>query len=369
MIWLLLGTLVPGFLVAWSASHFVRAMAARWGWVDRPGPRKLHAAPMPTSGGTAIWLAVVAPFALGYAMVGLVAVGAVPVHMLPNIVQTHWHGLLGQAGKLWALLALGTLLMGLGFLDDRRGLDWRLRLGVQVAVAILLVGNGLRLTFFLDVPLFTAVLSVVWIVAVINAFNLLDNMNGLSAGVAAIASSFLAAVMLLAPEPDTHTPQLFVAGFLLLLVGALLGFLWHNYPPAKLFMGNAGSYFVGFHVATATVMATFAGGDMPRHAVLAPICVLAIPLYDMVSVVLIRIRQGRSPFVGDTSHFSHRLVELGLSQKHAVWTIYLATATCSLGALLLYQVDSAGAAIVLLMVASVLTIIAILESTGRKNDE
>ena len=150
------------------------------------------------------------------------------------------------------------------------------------------------------------------------------------------------------------------------VAGSLVGFLVHNRPPARLFMGDAGSYLVGYLLAMATLSATFAGDDVPNHAILAPLCVLAVPLYDTVSVVAIRLRQGRSPFEGDTSHFSHRLVELGLSKKHAVWTIYLATATCGVGALLLHQVDSIGAAMVVIMVGCVLTIIAILETAGRK---
>ncbi len=101
-----------------------------------------------------------------------------------------------------------------------------------------------------------------WIVGLVNSFNMLDNMDGLSGGVAAIAAAMLAAVLLIAPDPETHGPQLFVAGFLLVLVGSLLGFLWHNRPPARLFMGDAGSYFIGFCLAVATIAATFAGEQL-----------------------------------------------------------------------------------------------------------
>jgi len=208
----------------------------------------------------------------------------------------------------------------------------------------------------------------VWIVGLVNSFNMLDNMDGLSAGVAAIGAAMLAAVMLLAPDPATDQPQLFVGGFLLVLVGALSGFLWHNRPPARLFMGDAGAYFTGYLLAMATLTATFAGGSVPRHAILAPLCVLAVPLYDTVSVIGIRLRQGRSPFHGDKSHFSHRLVALGMTRPQAVLTIYLATATCGLGALLLHQVNTAGACVVLLMVACVLLLVAILEHAGRRGE-
>ena len=138
-------------------------------------------------------------------------------------------------------------------------------------------------------------LSVVWIVGLVNSFNMLDNMDGLSAGVAAIAAAILAAAALFAPRPDNHQPQLFVAGFLLLIVGSLLGFLGHNRPPARLFMGDAGSYLIGYLLAMATLTATFAGGGLPQHGALAPLCVMAVPIYDTASVVLIRLHSGGVP--------------------------------------------------------------------------
>ncbi len=218
---------------------------------------------------------------------------------------------------------------------------------------------------FVNVPWLTSIVSVLWIVALVNSFNMLDNMDGLSAGVAAIASAILAAVLLTTNDPQTSAPQLFVAGFLLVLVGSLVGFLAHNRPPAGIFMGDAGSYFIGFYVAVATIMATFSGGDLPRHSILAPLFVMAVPFYDMLTVIMIRIRQGHSPFEADKNHFSHRLVELGMTKVQAVLTIYLLTATCGLGALLLHQVDQIGAVIVALLVACVLMLVGVLETTVR----
>jgi UDP-GlcNAc:undecaprenyl-phosphate GlcNAc-1-phosphate transferase len=228
------------------------------------------------------------------------------------------------------------------------------------------VWQGWRLTVFVDQPMLTNVLSVLWIVGIVNAFNLLDNMDGLSAGVAWIAAVLLAVVMLMGPHAEPAGPQLFVAGFLIVLAGAIGGFWFYNKPPATIFMGDAGSYFIGFCIAAATLMATFAGNELPRHAVLAPLCVLAVPIYDTLSVVWIRLRAGRSPFEGDKNHFSHRLVQLGLTTRQAVATIYLLTFACGLGALLLHQVNVLGAIVILLMIASVLTVIAILEATARR---
>jgi UDP-GlcNAc:undecaprenyl-phosphate GlcNAc-1-phosphate transferase len=150
---------------------------------------------------------------------------------------------------------------------------------------------------------------------------------------------------------------------MLALLGGLLGFLRHNWPPAKIFMGDAGSYFVGYWIAVGTLLSTYPGskGATP-HAVVAPLCLLAIPLYDTFSVIWIRVREGRSPFQADKKHFSHRLVELGMSKTQAVATIYLATLTCSLGALILPRTDLVGAGIVVSIVFAMLALIAVLES-------
>lgn len=374
MIWLIAGAVIPSLVIAWAGGWAVRRWGPRWGFIDQPGHRKLHSRPMPTSGGIAIWLGVVVPLALGHAVLALVVASraqatawGLPPIAVPSFVEPHLSGLSQQAGKLWLILAGGTVLLILGLIDDRRGLDWRLRLSIQtaVALAIVLFQPRLRMTLFVDAPWLTTGLSVLWIVGLVNAFNMLDNMDGLSAGVASIAAVMLAAVLLLVPDPVRHPPQIFVGGFLLVLLGALLGFLWHNRPPARLFMGDAGSYWIGYLLAVATLTATFAGEDTPPHAILAPLCVLAVPLYDVATVVFIRLREGRSPFAGDKSHFSHRLVELGMTKTQAVLTIYLATATCGLGAFLLHQVDLAGACVILLLVACMLVLVAILEAAGR----
>lgn len=367
MIWLVVGSVLPAAVVAWVCGFVVRWIGPRWGWVDRPGPRKVHDQPVPTGGGVAIWLGVVAPLAAGHALLwGLTGMAPEAASgWLPAWVLPHVPGLLHQAGRMWGVLAGGTALVLLGLVDDRRGLDWRLRLVVQTAVAVAMVAWGYRLTAFVHWPILTAVLSVLWIVGLTNSFNMLDNMDGLSAGLGAICSGLLAAVVLVAPSPATHQPQLFIGGFLLVLLGSLAGFLWHNRPPARLFMGDAGAYWIGYLLAVVTLAATFAGYEAP-HRILAPLCVLAVPLYDTATVVFIRLRQGRSPFVGDKSHFSHRLVELGMTPPQAVLTIYLATATCGLGALVLHQVDYTGAAIVLLVVVCMLVLVGILETVGRR---
>jgi UDP-GlcNAc:undecaprenyl-phosphate GlcNAc-1-phosphate transferase len=253
-------------------------------------------------------------------------------------------------------------------MDDRYGLDWRVRIAVEFAVAAAIVyGLKLQLTAYIDLPWLTPILSVIWIVMLINSFNMLDNMDALSAGVAAIIAGMLALMLLTTTEPAQREPQLFVGVMALALLGGLLGFLKHNWPPASIFMGDSGSYFVGYWIAVTTLLSTYSGssGQAP-HAVFAPLCLLAIPIYDTLSVIAIRLREGRSPFQADKKHFSHRLVELGMTKRQAVGTIYLATSTCSLGALLLPRTDWIGAGLVLLIVLAMLGLIALLESLTSK---
>ncbi|MBC8875449.1 MAG: undecaprenyl/decaprenyl-phosphate alpha-N-acetylglucosaminyl 1-phosphate transferase [Planctomycetes bacterium] len=367
--WFVPAAVMPSLLVAWAVAYLVRRWAPSWGLLDKPGERKVHTTSTPLGGGLAIWLAVVGPLAVGQLILWLVDSGRLDIGIVPQFARAHIDGLAQQSAALWTVVGAGTVLMLVGLADDRWGLPWQLRLGTQFAVAATCVTwQDWRLTAFIDIPGVTWLLSVLWIVALVNAFNMLDNMDGLSSGIAAIASGLLATVLLTVRAPDANGPQLFVGGFLLVLVGALVGFLWHNRPVAKLFMGDAGSYFVGFLIAVMTLLATFASyGTAAQHAVLAPLCVMAVPLYDMLTVLWIRLREGRSPFQADKSHFSHRLVELGLTKGQAVLTIYLTTATCGLGALLLHRVDAIGAGIILLMVLCVLMLIAILETTGRRN--
>ena len=363
------GSLAPSLIIALLATYFVRRYAASWGLIDQPGDRKVHTTPTPRGGGLAIWLGVIGAFAFG--MLGLWLADRVPAikSLVPEFADDYIPGIWSQVGKLWLLLAAGSVLMLLGLMDDRGGLSWQLRLLVEFGVAAVCVWmiDDLRLSAFINMPLLMGALSVLWIVALINSFNMLDNMDGLSGGVAAIAASMLATVLMMAPDPTTKQPQLFVAGLLLVVVGALLGFLWHNLPPAKIFMGDAGAYFIGFMIAIATLLASYTGYHSDkRHAILAPLLVMAVPLYDMTTVILIRLRAGKSPFAADKNHFSHRLVDLGLTKTQAVLTVYLTTATCGLAALLLHKVDTAGAVVIMLLVGCILSLIGILETTARR---
>ena len=271
---------------------------------------------------------------------------------------------MARAGEFWKLAIAGVVVATMGFLDDYRPLPWQPRLLMQLGIAVGLASCGFRATVFASQPWIGFVLTVLWIGVLINAFNFLDNMDALSSGIGLIASVIFASVML----TSTADPKWFVGGVLLVLAGSIMGFLCHNWPPARIFMGDAGSMFIGLMLAALTLHGTFYDAKQStRSVILAPLCVLAVPLYDFTSVMLIRLSQGRSPFQADKSHFSHRLVELGLSRKYAVLTVHLCTITTGIGALLLYRVqDWTGAILVVALVLCVLAVIAILETVGRR---
>lgn len=369
--WLLAVTVLPPLVVSAISLFPVRRFADRLGLVARPGGHSTHTRATPLGGGIGIWLGIIVTFAMGTAAVAVARHAPEWQARMPDAVAPLLGGMWSKCGQLWGLLAAGTVLTALGLRDDRGGIDPKIRLLVEFAVAMFVVyGLGFGFTAYIGIAWLTQALSVVWIVGVINSFNMLDNMDGLSGGVAAIIAGTMATVMLLTPDPGTSRPQFFVAAVLLVVLGSLLGFLWHNRPPARIFMGDGGSYLVGFLIAVSMLMATYAGDSTARpHAVLAPLCVMAVPLYDMTTVIWIRIREGRSIFVGDRSHFSHRLVDLGLSRTQAVLTIFLVTATCGLAAILLTLVPVAQAVMVLGIVACMLLLVVILESTGWRKDD
>lgn len=367
----ILVTVLPAFFISIVAVGWIARHAQRLGLLDRPNARKVHTTPIPLGGGLGIWCGVVAVFTAGTLVTwGLSSQPELASRFLPEAVSVYLPGLVSRVGSIWLLIAGGTILMVLGLLDDRFGLDWRFRLLVEFSVAGAVVyGQHLQLTAYIDSPWLTSALSVFWIVMLVNAFNMLDNMDALSGGVASIVCAMLAIMLLSTPESTLGQPQLFVAAMMLTLLGGLLGFLKHNWPPAKIFMGDAGSYLVGYWIAVGTLLSTYPGarGATP-HAVMAPLCLLAIPLYDMASVIWIRLREKRSPFQADKKHFSHRLVELGMTKTQAVATIYLATLTCSLGALILPRTDLVGAGIVISIVLAMLSLIAVLESLATGSD-
>lgn len=357
------GLFAGSFLLSAVLTAIAGKIAATLDFVARPADDRYHRTVVPLGGGAAIF-GTIAIFIV--TSIVTVKLFVVPGHFgwLPSSVTMHTDGFLRKSNQLIVTLICAFVLFVLGLWDDKRRLGPFIKLAVQLAVALTAAFFAdIRVEFFIDSKMVTSVLSAFWIVLIINAFNFLDNMDGLSAGIAVIVSSILFTAAFI-------SGQVFVGGLALVFIGTLLGFLLFNFPPARIFMGDAGSLVVGFFTALLTLRTTYyhqaqAG---PLYPVFMPLIVMAVPLYDFISVTWLRVRQGKSPFVGDTQHFSHRLKNRGLTDTQTALTLYLATLCTGIGATFLYQVNLIGAISIFAQMFMILAIIAVLENTS-KNDK
>jgi UDP-GlcNAc:undecaprenyl-phosphate GlcNAc-1-phosphate transferase len=355
---------VGSFALSAALTATAKRIAPCVGLVAHPRADRYHRSIVPLGGGAAIF-GTLALFLL---------TGAAAMRFL--IVPGHFETLVQRAGlnpvdflrhgREWLVILLcATILFVVGLWDDKQALGPFVKLVLQFVVALLAAAFAdVRVEIFIENRIVTSILSAFWIVLIVNAFNFLDNMDGASAGMAAIASSVLLAAA-------AFNGQVFVSGLALVFVGALLGFLLFNFPPASIFMGDAGSLVVGFFVALLTLRTDYyhQARSGPWYPLLLPLIAMAVPLYDFTSVMLLRIRQGKSPFVGDTQHFSHRLRRRGLTDAQTALTLYLATLCTGLGAAFLYQVNLLGAVLIIGQTVLIVGIIGVFESTGQTGQE
>ncbi len=294
----------------------MRGLARRTGLVDRPDELKKHGRPTPYLGGLAIYVSFVA--------------SVIIVLFLTGRPDTRSIGLLSGASVVCAL----------GVLDDRKRLSVSTKFLGQLAAAAILVISGLRLEIVYLPSWLNIALTVVWIVGITNAFNIVDIMDGLAASLAAISAAtfFFIAV----PTGDIFTAAVSTA-----LAGACIGFAGYNWHPATIFMGDAGSLLLGFVLAAVSISTSYtARNDV---ALLSPLLILAVPIYDTLYVSVLRMSRGRSPLRGSPDHFALRLRAVGLKDPYVVLIIclisvvlsqasYIATTVNLLGALFIYLV-------------------------------
>ncbi|MBK9715623.1 MAG: undecaprenyl/decaprenyl-phosphate alpha-N-acetylglucosaminyl 1-phosphate transferase [Kouleothrix sp.] len=284
----------------------VRRLALHAGVVDAPNARKIHAAPVPLLGGAAIYAAF---------MVGLIALGD-----------------RAFVRELVGILLGATLVSLFGLADDRWGLHAYMKLGGQLLAGVVLLLGGTQVNLFADHPWLNWAITLIWVVGITNALNLLDNMDGLSGGVTTVAAAFF---LLLAAMG--RPPQILVGAMAAALIGACIGFLRYNLNPATIFMGDTGSLFLGFLLAALGIKLRFPS-NVPWVTWLVPVCVLALPIFDTTLVFVSRLRRGRNPLTTPgKDHLSHRLVALGLTRREAVLTCYLIGGACGMVAIYIAQ--------------------------------
>jgi UDP-GlcNAc:undecaprenyl-phosphate GlcNAc-1-phosphate transferase len=300
---------ITSTLASFALTPLAAKLAFRLDMLDRPNSRKLHSAPTPVLGGLAIYAAFLLPIGL----------------FLPGTV---W-------GETAAILGGATLLLVTGILDDRGLLHPQVKLMGAMPLAALILGlSGIRITSwpfssYLPESVLapsSLIVTVFWVVGVTAAFSILDHMDGLCAGVAAIASAFFLLFGLL-------QNQVLVSSLAAALLGGALGFLIWNFKPARIFMGDGGAMVLGFMLATLGIMAGF---GRPEINWVVPVLVLAVPVFDTTLIMVSRLRRGLLPFSSPgKDHTAHRLNNLGLGQTGAVLSLYAAGLTFGLIALVI----------------------------------
>jgi UDP-GlcNAc:undecaprenyl-phosphate GlcNAc-1-phosphate transferase len=289
---------VIAIAISLGGTFLARHAAVRLDWLDQPSHRKVHTNPIPLLGGIAMYMA-----------------------FLVSVLFTNSRTVLEEGTTV---LIGATLLLVVGVIDDQRGMSPLPKLLAQAGAGVLLVVGGIGVGF-LPFAWLNLAATILWVAAICNAMNLLDNMDGLSAGVAAIACAFFTVLAL-------WHGQIWVSIVAAVLLGATLGFLRFNWNPATIFMGDAGSLLLGFLLAVLALKLRFPDVD-PRRTWPIPLLVLAVPIFDTTVVTISRL-QRRVPITsGGRDHVSHRLVRLGLSVRQAVATIYLVAALCGLAAI------------------------------------
>jgi len=308
---------IAAFLGAFATSLLTLPLWRKWclrtNLVDDPGHRKIHSSPVPLAGGFAVLTGILLPLAVGAVLLKL---GIVKISSAGLIV----HGIDRRAIEL-AVLALGAVAITiLGWFDDKHELKALPKFIGQILIAVAVAAVCKRITLFVPSVAFSYAVTILWLLTVINAFNFMDNMNGLCAGLGAIGAFIFA---LIAATNGEYLVA--ITGFL--MCGALVGFLPWNFPDARAFLGDAGSHLTGYLLAVMAILPHFYTKQNPRPlAVLAPLLVLAIPLLDLAQVSLFRTLNKKPFWIGDTNHLSHRLVRAGMSRTRAVLLLWFVAA-------------------------------------------
>lgn len=309
---------LAAFFITLAATPPTARLAQRLGALDLPDERKIHSRPTPRWGGIAIYLGVVTASLLSILFLS---------HSLGQVSPS-----LGR--MLWTLLGAGTAILALGIIDDRWVLSAKLKLVVQILISLALVAGGVRIEF-LNSPLkglfmlpgwVGTLVTVLWLVGITNAINLLDGLDGLLAGVSAISSSIFCAVALLQGQWQ-------IALIMAAVAGSTLGFLRYNYHPARVFMGDSGSLFLGMCFAASSIIGVFK--TTTTMAFLIPLVILGLPIFDTSFAIIRRARNHQSIFKADKDHVHHRLLKVGLSHRRVVVLIYAVNVILGLGGLLL----------------------------------
>lgn len=311
-------TFFLGVLISLVMTPIIIRLAPEYGIVDHPEQRKVHREPMPSCGGLAVFLGAVIPTVLVF-----VFFKELSIFFTPRIVRA-----------FSAIATASAVIVVLGVIDDKYALGAKLKLGIQTITALILYIGGVSITFvkipgygyYYLSPAVSFIVTVLWILAIMNAMNLLDGLDGLLSGVAVISGLFLFIIAV-------WKAQALVAVMLIALVGACLGFLRYNFNPARIFLGDTGSLFIGLMFAATSIMGALK--TTFTLAFLIPVMIMGLPIFDTAFAIIRRAISKKPIFSPDSDHVHHRLLKTGISHRNAVLVIYFIVTILGVGGLLL----------------------------------
>jgi UDP-GlcNAc:undecaprenyl-phosphate GlcNAc-1-phosphate transferase len=355
-IYLIIASSAMGFALVYTP--LCKIIALKTGFIDQPAEQqhKGHKAPTPLLGGLATCLAMISTV-----IFGLVAAKSMHKDVISPVVMDSLPGVTSVSTRM-IVIGVGALLATfLGMYDDRFNMSAKAKFGGQfVIAAIAVTWGGANVSAFIHNAFLTWCLSVFWIILMINALNFFDNMDGLAVGIATIAFSFftIAAGM---------RGQYFVATFGAVAAGTSLGFWFYNHSPASIFMGDSGSHLLGYMLAIMGCMITYYKTDTDTpFSILIPVFILALPLFDLVAVSVIRWRIGKPFYIGDHNHISHRFLKMGMSRKMAVLLVHLLALIIGMCVLpLLWGVERT-TVVSLIPAVTILLMVSLLQYSGKK---
>ncbi|MCK9225531.1 MAG: undecaprenyl/decaprenyl-phosphate alpha-N-acetylglucosaminyl 1-phosphate transferase [Candidatus Muirbacterium halophilum] len=328
--------LIGSFLLSFFIQKLSIMLCRKFELYDLPGERKVHTEPIPRLGGIGIFISV--------------------------LIMALITGLLKNP-ELRKIIIASSAIFLLNLFDDlkKAGINNRIKLVFQIIISVILYYSGIKISLFLNNEILRFFVTIFWITGIMNSFNLIDNMNGLSSGLGIISSLFFSFIFF-------QEGKIELMYFSLVLACSLSGFLILNFPKARIFMGDCGANFLGFLLATISITGTYVVETrLTRLPVIAPLLILSVPIYDTLSVIIIRKLNGYSIFRPDTNHISHRLTKMGISQKNSVLVIFLISVIGGLGALMLRDLYLKSALILLFQLFIFYILITILVYAGKKN--
>lgn len=357
--WIYIAVFCGGASLALFLTPVFGAIARKTGFLDIPASNhKQHRSATPLLGGAAMFTSWIIALTLGIAAVKWGGLS----EMLP--LQGIMPGMINALPQLAVIAGCAALAVLLGLWDDKFAMGAAAKFGGQFIIALLVVIYGdVRLNIFIENQPLVIAVTVFWIMLMMNSINFFDNMDGLAAGVIAIALGIFAAIAGL-------NGQFFIAAISALSCGVCCGFWFYNMAPAKIFMGDSGSHFLGFLAAVAAAEVSFfdISYSLSRFPVLIPLIVLALPLFDTAMVVVIRTLNKKPFWIGDHNHISHRFVRMGLTRPVAVLLVHLLSLSIGITALPIFWGDFRTAAILVFQALLQLAVVTILQFALAKKE-